>query len=97
MAAYDEALREYDLLVLPTLLRKPTPLPGPGASREEIVTRAFETNYNTSPFNMTGNPAMNVPCGEIDGMPVGMMLVGRRGEDAVVLRAADAYERGVGG
>ena len=97
MAAYDEALREYDLLVLPTLLRKPTPLPGPDASREEIVTRAFETNYNTSPFNMTGNPAMNVPCGEIDGMPVGMMLVGRRGEDATVLRAADAYERGVGG
>ena len=95
-AAYDEALREYDLLVLPTLLRKPTPLPGPDATREEIVTRAFETNYNTSPFNMTGNPAMNVPCGKIDGLPVGMMLVGRWGEDATVLRAADAYERGVG-
>lgn len=91
--AYDEVLQKYDLLLLPTLLRKATPLPGPDATREEIVTRAFETNYNTSPFNLTGNPAMNVPCGEIDNMPVGMMLVGRRGEDGVVLRASDAYER----
>ena len=75
-AAYDEALREYDLLVLPTLLRKPTPLPGPDATREEIVTRAFETNYNTSPFNMTGNPAMNVPCGK-DRRPAGGHDAGR--------------------
>jgi amidase len=38
---------------------------------------------------------MNVPCGMSDGLPVGMMLIGRHGEDATVLRASDAFEHGV--
>jgi len=35
---------------------------------------------------------MNVPCGMSEGLPVGMMLVGRIGEDATVLRAADTWQ-----
>jgi amidase len=92
-AAYDTALSECDLLVMPTLPLKATPLPAADASREEYVTRALEMLPNTCPFDVTGHPAMNVPCGMSEGLPVGMMLVGRRGEDAVVLRAADAFER----
>jgi amidase len=52
---------------------------------------------NTSPFDVTGHPAMNVPCGMSSGLPVGMMIVGRTGDDATVLRAADAYQRQIGG
>jgi amidase len=48
---------------------------------------------NTSPFNATGHPAMNVPCGMSNGLPIGMMLIGRKGDDATVLRAADAFQR----
>jgi len=47
----------------------------------------------TRPFNATGRPAMNVPCGMSNGLPIGMMLIGRRGDDATVLRVADAFRR----
>lgn len=92
-AAYDEALRDVDLLVMPTTLMKATPIPAPGASREEYMARALEMIPNTCPFDVTGHPALNVPCGTSDGLPVGMMLVGRHWEDGTVLRAADAYQR----
>ena len=94
-AAYDEALRDCDLLVMPTLPHKATPIPGPDAPLEEYVTRALTMINNTAPFDVTGHPASNVPCAMSDGLPVGMMLVGRPGEDATVLRAADAFQREV--
>ena len=92
--AYDEALSGYDLLVMPTLPMKATVIPAPDASRQEYVDRALEMVPNTSPFDVTGHPAITVPCGFSQGLPIGMMLVGRTGEDATVLRAADAYEKG---
>jgi amidase len=48
---------------------------------------------NTSATNITGHPAISVPCGMAHGLPVGLMLVGRYGEDATVLRAAHAVEQ----
>ncbi|MCF8563361.1 amidase [Alicyclobacillus tolerans] len=90
--AYDEALRDCDLLVMPTLPLKATKIPGPAASLEESVARALEMLPNTAPFDVTGHPAMNVPCGTSAGLPVGMMLIGRYGEDDTVLRAAHAFE-----
>jgi amidase len=92
-AAYDAAFRACDLLVMPTTPMKATPLPGPDASREEIIRRALEVLVNTCPFDVTGHPAMNVPCGMSDGLPIGMMLVGRSRQDATVLRAAHAFEQ----
>ena len=50
-------------------------------------------NVNNCPFNVTGHPVMTVPSGLSEGLPVGMMLVGRRGEDATVMRAAHAFEQ----
>ncbi|MBI4609643.1 MAG: amidase [Candidatus Rokubacteria bacterium] len=92
-AAYDEALRQVDLLVMPTTPMKATLLPPPNASREEYVARALEMIPNTCPFDVTGHPAMNVPAGMSGGLPVGMMLLGRHWEDGTVLRAAHAFER----
>lgn len=92
-AAYDGALRDADVLVMPTLPMKATPIPSPNASREEYVARALEMIPNTCPFDVTGHPAITVPCGHSNGLPVGMMLVGRHGEDATLLRAADAFEK----
>ena len=57
------------------------------------MARALEMIPNTAPFDVTGHPAMNVPCAMSDGLPVGMMLVGRHGDEATILRAADAFER----
>ena len=48
----------------------------------------------TMPFNVTGTPAMSVCCGFTEaGLPLSFQIVGRRFDDATVLRAADAYER----
>ena len=57
------------------------------------LARALEMIPNTAPFDVSGHPAMNVPCARSEGLPVGLMLVGRQWEDATVLRAAHAFEQ----
>ncbi|MCD2197549.1 amidase [Actinomycetospora endophytica] len=96
-AAYDAALAEVDVLVMPTLPMRATVRPGPDARPPEILGTALEMLANTSPFDVTGHPACSVPAPLAGGLPVGMMLVGRQFDDATVLRAAHAYEQAVGG
>jgi amidase len=92
-AAYDSVLAEHDLLLMPTLPLKATKLPEPGAPREEIIARAFEMLPNTAPFDITHHPAMSIPCGLGDGLPIGMMLVGKAFDEATIYRAAYAFEQ----
>src|SRR5579863_7923084 len=90
--AYDAAFANYDLLLMPTLPMKATPLPPPDASRELYIQRAFEMVPNTAPFNATGHPAMSIPCGMSDGLPVGLMLIGKYYDESTIYRAAAAFE-----
>lgn len=92
-AGYDKVLADYDLLLMPTTPMKATPLPGPDASREEYVQRAFEMIVNTAPFDVTHHPAMSIPCGMSNGLPVGLMLVGRHFDEMTIYRAAHAFEQ----
>jgi amidase len=92
-AAYDAALADCDLLLLPTCVMKATPLPGPDAGPEEITRRSWEPIRNTSPFNVTGHPAISIPCGMEDGRPIGLMLIARHWDEAIIYRAAAAFER----
>jgi amidase len=91
-AAYDVALANYDLLLMPTLPVKATPLPPADASRALYLQRAFEMISNTAPFDATGHPAMSLPCGMSDGLPVGLMLIGRHYDESTIYRAAAAFE-----
>jgi amidase len=50
---------------------------------------------NTAPFDITGHPAISVPCAKSDGLPVGMMLVGRHFDESTLLKIAHAYEQSV--
>jgi amidase len=52
---------------------------------------------NTAPFDVSGHPATSVPAGLADGLPAGLMIVGRHFDDATCLRAAHAFETAVGG
>ena len=54
---------------------------------------AGKPTRNTCPFNVTGHPAISVPCGMEDGRPIGLMLVGRHYDEATIYRAAAAFER----
>ena len=92
-AAYDSALRDCDLLLMPTTPMKAQPMPGPGAPREEIVGRALEMITNTAPFDISHHPAMAIPCGMADGLPVSVMLVGRHWDEPTIYRAAHAFEQ----
>lgn len=91
-AAYDEALAKYDLLLMPTLPMKATPLPPADAPRELYIQRAFEMVANTAPFDATGHPAMSLPCGMSDGLPVGLMLTAKHFDESTIYRAAAAFE-----
>ena len=92
-AAYDAVLADYDAILMPTVPMTATPLPGPDASREEIVERAFEMLNNTSAFDITHHPALSVPCGKVDGLPVGMMLVGKMWDEKTLYTLGDAFEK----
>jgi len=87
--------RTYDLLLTPTLpitaFPKGADVP-PGWHSPDWTSW---TPY-TYPFNLTQQPAASVPCGFVDGLPVGLQIVGPRHADALVLRAARAYERATG-
>jgi amidase len=91
--AYDAALANFDLLAMPTLPLKATPLPPADAPREVSIQRAFEMIANTAPFDATGHPAMSLPCGQSDGLPIGLMLIGKRWEESTIYRAAHAFEQ----
>jgi amidase len=92
-ATYDEVLSRFDLLLLPTLPMKATPLPPANAPLALYCQRGFEMLPNTCPFSVTGHPAMNVPCSMSQGLPVGMMLVGRYYSESTIYRAAHAFEQ----
>lgn len=90
---YDQALSRYDLLLMPTLPMKATSIPAQDAPLALYCQRGFEMLANTSPFDVTGHPAMSVPCGLSQGLPVGMMLIGGRYEESTIYRAAHAFEQ----
>ena len=95
-AAFTEQVRKfftrYDLLLTPTLAVPPfaAGMEWPPAHRDgsRLAWVAF-----TYPFNLTGQPAATIPCGFTqDGLPIGLQIVGKRLADAIVLRAASAFE-----
>lgn len=92
-ATYDEALARHDLLLMPTLPLKATPIPPPDAPRKLLAQRAHEMFANTAAFDITPHPALSVPCGLSDGLPVGMMLVAKQYDEATAYRAASAFEQ----
>ena len=84
-----------DLLVLPTVAVPPFPVEQPypteiNGKPLDNYTQWFNLTYG---ITVTGLPAISVPCGFTrDGLPVGLQMVGRRRQDATVLRAAAAFE-----
>jgi len=96
---YADLFARFDLLALPT-----TPITAKSFHTRTLPwdgrERDAEGLYlcNTWTFNLTGYPAISVPCGfDRSGLPVGLQLVGRHFDEAAVLRVAARYERAVGG
>lgn len=92
-AAYDTALEHVDVLLMPTTPQKAQPLPAQDASIAQWCARATDMFANTAPFDVTHHPALSLPCGSSDGLPIGLMIVGARLAEASVYRTAFAYEQ----
>lgn len=93
--SYDAALDQVDLLVMPTVPNLPHKNQ-PEMSTADLVARGWAVARNTAPTDMTGHPAITIPAGELDGLPVGVMLVGRHFDEGTLLSLASAYERRFG-
>jgi aspartyl-tRNA(Asn)/glutamyl-tRNA(Gln) amidotransferase subunit A len=92
---FDDALRSVDVLAAPTL-----PVAAPRIEEREVSVGRSKENVRTAllrltrPGNLTGLPAITVPCGFTpDGLPTGLQLIGRRLDEKTVLRAAYTYEQ----
>ncbi len=81
---------QYDVLLLPTTAVVAAPIEGLNSAAYAPKLTRF-----TAPFNLTGLPALTLPCGWVDGLPVGLQIVGKAWSEAIVLQAGISYERAV--
>ncbi|MDP9255022.1 MAG: amidase family protein [Actinomycetota bacterium] len=94
-AAYDRALAGADALLFPTTPFRAFRLDDELRTSERVL-RGWANLANTYPTDMSGHPAISLPLAEADGLPVGVMLVGRRFDDARLLAIAATCERALG-
>ena len=81
-------LNQYDVLLLPS-----TPIPAPPIEGNDAVEQARRLTRFTAPFNLSGLPALSMPCGFTkNNLPIGLQLVSAHWAEAKLLRAAQAYE-----
>lgn len=97
---YNTALQNVDILVMPTL---PFAAPKHNVLDKplDIISSTLGMTANTSPYDATGHPAISIPVGFVPAkddasvkLPVGMMLVGRKFEEVLLLQVAGAWEKG---
>ena len=91
--AYDRALADVDVLVMPTTAMRAFARPPAGAPLGDVFAAALGNLHNTSPFNVSGHPALSVPVPGVSGLPIGLQVVGRHFEDATVLSVGHAVEQ----
>ena len=86
---YERFFEDFDILITPSTPVVAPPIEGPDAIEQARLLTRF-----TAPFNLTGLPALSLPCGfSRDGLPIGLQIVGRPWAEAAVLRAGQAYEQ----
>lgn len=85
----------FDLLLLPT-----TPTAAPELGTADAVERARQLTRFTAPFNLTGLPAISLPCGFLEEggikLPIGLQIVAPAWQESKLLQAAHAYEQEAG-
>ncbi|HMH61077.1 MAG TPA: amidase, partial [Bradyrhizobium sp.] len=89
---YDEALEKFDVLAMPTIPFTATPIPPADAPLGTAIDVALNMQANTCSFDVSGHPAFTVPCGRVNGLPVGLMMVGRHFEETTLIQLASAIE-----
>ncbi|HZJ76556.1 MAG TPA: Asp-tRNA(Asn)/Glu-tRNA(Gln) amidotransferase subunit GatA [Oscillospiraceae bacterium] len=86
---FEDAFSEYDILLAPVTATTAFDL-GSGCN---APSEKHKTDGYTVPANLAGIPAMSIPCGFYDGLPIGMQLMGKMFDESTLLRAANAFEK----
>ena len=87
---YDRLLADVDVLALPTVVVSPM-TNDPTIDRVEATSREWTLTVNTAATNLTGHPAISLPCGKVNGLPVGLMLVGKQFGEKRLLQVAQYF------
>ena len=94
ISAWEEALKDIDAVIAPTL-----PITAYKLNSSTVVTRGKEEaaramcTHHTRLANVTGGPALSIPMDNVDGLPTGLMIMGRNGDDGRVLEIGYAFEK----
>lgn len=96
--AFQNAFTTYDLVITPTVASLPVKNESGGNTHGPREINGEEVDQGigwclTYPLNFTGHPAASIPAGLVDGLPVGMQIIGRRYADADVLAASAMFEQ----
>ncbi len=86
---FDRAFQKYDLLISPVT---PTTAFRCGERMDDPLDM-YLTDTCTIPINLAGIPGMSVPCGFVEGMPVGLQLIGKHFDEGTLLRVAYTFEQ----
>lgn len=86
---FDKAFEKYDVLITPT---SPTTAFRIGERANDPMTM-YMSDICTVPVNIAGLPAISVPCGQKDGLPVGMQIIGKPMGEMTLIRTAYTYEK----
>src|SRR5690606_22816602 len=86
---FARAFSQVDVLMGPTT---PAPAFELGGAEQDPVSMYLNDIY-TIGANLAGLPAMSIPCGRIDGLPVGLQIIGPHFSEAQLLNVADGYQR----
>jgi aspartyl-tRNA(Asn)/glutamyl-tRNA(Gln) amidotransferase subunit A len=86
---FEKAFRSFDILVSPTMPVLPFSI---GEKIDDPLT-LYMCDILTVPVNLTGCPAISVPCGFQNGLPIGLQIMGKPFDEETVLRAAHVYEQ----
>jgi len=89
---FEQFFENFEILITPT-----TPVAAPLIYGPDAVEQARLLTRFTAPFNLSGLPAISIPCGTTEaGLPIGLQIVAGKWKEREILRAAYAYEQACG-
>jgi aspartyl-tRNA(Asn)/glutamyl-tRNA(Gln) amidotransferase subunit A len=89
---FEKVFENYDVVIGPTT---PTPAFKIGEKISDPLTM-YANDILTIPMNLAGVPAISVPCGLVNGLPVGLQIIGKAFDEATIYKVAHAYEQAAG-
>lgn len=90
---FEQAFADIDVIVTPTAITTAPHQKGKAELEEDTSTRRYRADLLTVPVNLAGIPALSVPCGFAEGLPVGLQFIGKAFAESTLYQVGYAYEQ----